>query len=231
MAGRSDTPVIIEAAINGTTTKERNPHVPRAPEEIAVDALSSLAAGASIVHNHADVVAVPGEEAAARYLEGWAPVFSEVPDALLYPTTNFGPGVEGAYFGIEFVPFEQNTASFQEYTAEMEKIDKFATGQVPYVGWLSADAFIEGIKAAGVKCPTQEAFINNLRLVDDYDANGAFTPVDFRKIFGRPFYCVYYVQVVNEAFEPQFDGEPFCATGLISDGKVKKLTPAEQAEG
>jgi uncharacterized protein (DUF849 family) len=97
MAGRSDTPVIIEAAINGTTTKERNPHVPRAPEEIAVDALSSLAAGASIVHNHADVVAVPGEEAAARYLEGWAPVFSEVPDALLYPTTNFGPGVEGAY--------------------------------------------------------------------------------------------------------------------------------------
>jgi uncharacterized protein (DUF849 family) len=97
MAERSDTPVIIEAAINGTTTKERNPHVPRAPEEIAVDALASLAAGASIVHNHADVVAVPGEEAAARYLEGWAPVFAELPNALIYPTTNFGPGVEGAY--------------------------------------------------------------------------------------------------------------------------------------
>jgi uncharacterized protein (DUF849 family) len=97
MAEPIDTPVIIEAAINGTTTKERNSHVPRTPEEIAVDALASLAAGASIVHNHADVVAVPGEQAAARYLEGWAPVFSEVPDALLYPTTNFGPGVEGAY--------------------------------------------------------------------------------------------------------------------------------------
>jgi uncharacterized protein (DUF849 family) len=97
MAEPIDTPVIIEAAINGTTTKARNPHVPRVPEEIAVDALASLAAGAAIVHNHADVVAVPGDEAAARYLEGWAPVFSEVPDALLYPTTNFGPGVEGAY--------------------------------------------------------------------------------------------------------------------------------------
>jgi len=89
--------VIVEAAINGTTTKERNPHAPRHPEEIAADALACLAAGAAIVHNHIDTVMVPGPEAAARYLEGWAPVFTARPDALLYPTTNFGPGVEGAY--------------------------------------------------------------------------------------------------------------------------------------
>ena len=52
-------------------------------------------AGAAIVHNHIDVVMVPGEESAARYLEGWRPVFDARPDALIYPTTNFGPGVEG----------------------------------------------------------------------------------------------------------------------------------------
>ena len=91
------TPVIIEAAINGGTTKERNPHVPVEPAEIAADALACIDAGAAIVHNHIDRVMVPGEESAARYLEGWAPVFAERPDALLYPTTNFGPGVEGAY--------------------------------------------------------------------------------------------------------------------------------------
>lgn len=91
------TPVIIEAAINGVTTKERNPNAPRLPDEIAADALACFDAGASIVHNHCDVVAVPGEEAAARYHEGWKPVLAERPDALLYPTTNFGPGVEGAY--------------------------------------------------------------------------------------------------------------------------------------
>lgn len=90
-------PVVIEAAINGTTTKERNPHAPRTPEEIATDALACIAAGAAIVHNHIDLVMVPGEESAARYLEGWEPVLAERPDALLYPTTNFGPGVEGAY--------------------------------------------------------------------------------------------------------------------------------------
>ncbi|HEV2310642.1 MAG TPA: 3-keto-5-aminohexanoate cleavage protein [Acidimicrobiia bacterium] len=89
--------VIVEAAINGTTTKDRNPNVPRLPEEIAADALACFAAGAAIVHNHVDKVMVPGPESAARYVEGWVPVFAARPDALLYPTTNFGPGVEGAY--------------------------------------------------------------------------------------------------------------------------------------
>ena len=90
-------PVIIEAAINGGSTKARNPNTPTTPAEIAADALACIDAGAAIVHNHIDKVAVPGEESAARYLEGWAPVLAERPDAILYPTTNFGPGVEGAY--------------------------------------------------------------------------------------------------------------------------------------
>ena len=90
-------PVIIEAAINGTTSKARNPNVPRDPDEIAPDALACLEAGAAIVHNHIDIAGVPGDESAARYLEGWRPVLAERPDALIYPTTNFGPGVEGAY--------------------------------------------------------------------------------------------------------------------------------------
>lgn len=94
-------PVIVEAAINGTTTKARNPHVPRRPDEIADDARRCLEQGAAIVHNHVDVVAVPSEAAAARYLEGWAPVLDARPDALLYPTTNFGPGVDGAYAHLE----------------------------------------------------------------------------------------------------------------------------------
>ena len=90
-------PVIIEAAINGTTTKERNPNTPRLPPEITADALECIEAGAAIVHNHSDVVGVAGDIAAERYYEGWQPVFDERADALLYPTTNFGPGVEGAY--------------------------------------------------------------------------------------------------------------------------------------
>lgn len=84
-------PVIIEAAINGVTTKERNPHVPRSPSEIAADTLACIEAGAAIIHNHIDLAGVGMDEAVERYLEGWRPVFAERPDALVYPTVHFGP--------------------------------------------------------------------------------------------------------------------------------------------
>jgi 3-keto-5-aminohexanoate cleavage enzyme len=84
-------PVIIEAAINGATTKERNPNVPRSPSEIALDALAAIEAGAAIIHNHIDMGGLTEEQAAERYLEGWRPVLATRPDALLYPTVHFGP--------------------------------------------------------------------------------------------------------------------------------------------
>ena len=90
-------PVVIEAAINGVTGKDRNPNVPRSPAEIADDALACMAAGAAIVHNHIDEVGLSGQEAAERYLECWRPVLEERPDALLYPTVNAGADVEASY--------------------------------------------------------------------------------------------------------------------------------------
>src|SRR5579871_3282570 len=84
-------PVIIEAAINGATTKERNPNVPVTPEEIAADALACFEAGASVIHNHIDLRDIGIAEAASRYLEAWRVVLAERPDALWYPTVHFGP--------------------------------------------------------------------------------------------------------------------------------------------
>jgi ABC-type branched-subunit amino acid transport system substrate-binding protein len=118
------------------------------------------------------------------------------------------PGVEGAVFGLEFKPFELETPSFQEF--DKWAPDSVVRGQVPYIGWLSAEMFLEGLKQAGLNCPTREAFIANLRLVDDYSANGAFDPVDLSEGFGDEFLCVYYVQVEGGAFVPLFDGEQFC---------------------
>lgn len=93
--------VILEAAINGATSRARNPHVPQTPEEIAADALACFDAGASIVHNHIDRFGVAGEEAAARYLEGWRPVLDARADALLYPTVNGAGRVEDMYSHLE----------------------------------------------------------------------------------------------------------------------------------
>jgi 3-keto-5-aminohexanoate cleavage enzyme len=93
----TSTPVIIEAAINGATPKERNPHVPISTAELAEDALACLEAGASIIHLHCNPVGGPDEEVAERYLEAFRPVWAERPDALIYPTVNFGAG--GLSFG------------------------------------------------------------------------------------------------------------------------------------
>ena len=52
MAGRNPDPVIIECAINGVTSPEKNPHVPRKPAEIVDDTFRALDAGASVIHAH-----------------------------------------------------------------------------------------------------------------------------------------------------------------------------------
>ncbi|MBV9817758.1 MAG: 3-keto-5-aminohexanoate cleavage protein [Solirubrobacterales bacterium] len=87
---------IVEVALNGATTREANPHVPRSPSEIAQDALACVRAGAAIVHNHNDEpMWVPdGVHAAAPYLEAWRPIRAAHPDVLLYATmASGGPGI------------------------------------------------------------------------------------------------------------------------------------------
>lgn len=49
----SDPPVIIAAAINGGRDRRDHPAIPFTPEEIAVEAIACVDAGASIVHIHA----------------------------------------------------------------------------------------------------------------------------------------------------------------------------------
>ena len=76
-AGREPDPVIIECAINGVTSPEKNPHVPRKPTEIADDTFRALDAGASIIHAHNSEIALAGEEAARDYCAAWVPIWEE----------------------------------------------------------------------------------------------------------------------------------------------------------
>jgi len=87
-------PVIIEAALNGGTTVERNPNVPISSSELVDDALACIDAGASVIHTHApDVTALPAQ-AAAQYLEHFLPILKQHPDILLYPTVVFDAKIE-----------------------------------------------------------------------------------------------------------------------------------------
>ncbi|MEZ5216946.1 MAG: 3-keto-5-aminohexanoate cleavage protein, partial [Ilumatobacteraceae bacterium] len=86
-----NTAVIIEAAINGGTTKEQNPNVPITEDELVADAHACFEAGAAIVHHHITGNGLSGEEAAEVYLGVWRRVLADRPNALWYPTINFGP--------------------------------------------------------------------------------------------------------------------------------------------
>ncbi len=142
------------------------------------------------------------------------------------------PAYDGVYFGIEFKPYEETPSwpgldDFKKYMASTSP--STALGQFAGVGWITGETLIKGIEAAGVTCPTRKAFINNLRLVKGYTGDGFFsdpeTTIDFAKVYGKPFQCVYYVHVENKAFVPQFDGKPFCAKQLITDNKITKVVP------
>jgi uncharacterized protein (DUF849 family) len=98
---RIDRPVIVEAAVNGVTTKAVNPRCPQTPEEIAADAIACLRAGAAIVHNHNAEYAVDGARAAELYLAAWRPVLREIPDSILYPTLGFGTAIAARYAHVE----------------------------------------------------------------------------------------------------------------------------------
>jgi len=93
MSDPSTPPVIIEAALNGVTTRRHNSLAPVTADELASDAIACIDAGATIVHTHADNLGAPVAELTARYADCFRAVLDARPDALLYPTIGFGSTV------------------------------------------------------------------------------------------------------------------------------------------
>ena len=83
-------PVIIEAALNGITSRGRNAHVPITPAELAQDAIACVDAGATVVHTHAHNFGAPVDELVAAYAECYSPVLDARPGTILYPTIGGG---------------------------------------------------------------------------------------------------------------------------------------------
>lgn len=122
----SDTPVIIEAAINGTAPKSRNPNVPRTADEIEADAIASLNAGAAIIHAHNANIRWTGREAADDYLAAWRPILDQRPDALWYPTGVVAPGIDDRLAHTEILAAELGSGLRMAY------VDPGSTN----VGWI-----------------------------------------------------------------------------------------------
>ena len=90
---KEDTPVILEVAINGSTTKKINPTAPETAAEIAEETIKCLDAGATIVHTHSNKPSTDVMAAAQAYIDAFTPVREKHPYGIIYPTANFNPAV------------------------------------------------------------------------------------------------------------------------------------------
>jgi branched-chain amino acid transport system substrate-binding protein len=138
------------------------------------------------------------------------------------------PAFDNAIFSLEFAPLETTPeppgiAEYKKWMAQ--EAPNAPLGQTTIVGWISANTLIEGLKAAGLSCPTRKAFINNLRMVKGYTADGWFPPLNFADVYNRPFFCAYYIKVVNKQFVPQFGGKQFCGKKEIVNNKILRVLP------
>ncbi len=82
--------IMIESAINGNAMKERNPHIPYSPEEIANDAIATCKAGAALIHFH---VRNPQTGEWVQDVPYYAEVYKRTREQckpLLWPTFPFG---------------------------------------------------------------------------------------------------------------------------------------------
>lgn len=85
-------PLIIEASLNGATSKGTNPSVPYSDEEIVADAIACMEAGAALIHNHSaePIFGGNGKIDAESYARPWRQLLSLRPDAILTPTMPVG---------------------------------------------------------------------------------------------------------------------------------------------
>ncbi|MEE4109989.1 MAG: 3-keto-5-aminohexanoate cleavage protein [Halieaceae bacterium] len=88
----TDAPLIIEASLNGSASKELNPAVPYSDDEIVADAIACMEAGAALIHNHTEepIIGGSGELDVERYARPWRELLRRRPDAILTPTMPVG---------------------------------------------------------------------------------------------------------------------------------------------
>lgn len=90
-------PVIIEAALNGVTSRRHNPHVPVSAEELTADAIACIDAGATVVHTHSPDPTAHPDARTEEYARCYRAVLAARPGTILYPTTGLGSTVAERY--------------------------------------------------------------------------------------------------------------------------------------
>ena len=118
---------------------------------------------------------------------------------------------EGSYVFTLFTPFETKSKpqGLKLYDKWIKKSGG-AKNENSLYGWLNADLFVRGLKAAGCDF-TRQKVIDAVNQMTDYTADGLIAPSTGRRPTRPLPGCVSWVKVENGKFKPVFGqpGKPF----------------------
>ncbi len=119
--------------------------------------------------------------------------------------------VDGNYVFTVFAPFETKPKppGLKRYQKWMKK-NGGEQNENSYTGWMNADLFVTGLKAAGADF-TQQKVVDAINGLTDFTAGGILPGVDWTKAHENDAECYVISQFVNGTYKPVFGkpGKPF----------------------
>jgi len=117
---------------------------------------------------------------------------------------------EGSYVFTGFAPFETKSkpAGLKLYEKWIKKSGG-TKNENSVIGWLNADLFVRGLKAAGCDF-TRQKVVDAVNQMTSYSGDGLVAPVDWTKAHQTAPSCFAWVKVENGKFKPVFgqSGKP-----------------------
>lgn len=119
--------------------------------------------------------------------------------------------LNGSYLFTTYVPFESKPEpiGMKNYKKWIKKTGG-DMNENSLVGWINADEFVSGLKAAGPNF-TRQKVIDATNAITKYTAGGILAPVNWKTAHQKMTECYAAIKVVNGGFKPVFGkkGKPF----------------------
>jgi branched-chain amino acid transport system substrate-binding protein len=119
------------------------------------------------------------------------------------------PFFEGSYALTFFTPFEvkQKPKGLRDFQKWMKR-GGFEANEYSIVGWINADLFVTGLRAAGPEF-TRQKIVDEINKMRDYTAQGILPGIDWTVAHQgtQPLGCTAFSKIHDGKFQPAF-GEP-----------------------
>jgi len=129
--------------------------------------------------------------------------------------------LNGSYLFTTYAPFEATPQStgMKNYLKWIKKTGG-TKNENSLVGWINADEFVAGLKAAGPNF-TQQKVVDATNAITSYNAGGLVAPIDWTVAHHKDIECYAVEKVVNGGFKPMYGkkGKPF----LCFPSTLKKM--------